>query len=121
MARQGRARKTQAKSFTAATYNVLATAYLGKGDYSKVKPELLDPDYRVPALIKHIADLKADILWLQEVEVEVFDALTAKLEWATQRPQRPHPSEHPHHHHAAVGLAGAEERAIARPGRVGLP
>jgi protein angel len=66
-------------SFTAATYNVLATAYLSQGDYSLVAPELLDPAWRVPALIKHIAGLKADLLCLQEVEDDVYDALTTKL------------------------------------------
>jgi hypothetical protein len=32
-------------SFKAATYNVLATAYLDKGDYSGVPVELLDPEW----------------------------------------------------------------------------
>jgi len=67
-------------SFRVATYNVLATAYLGKGDYSAVPAELLDPAWRVPALVRHVAGLKADVLCLQEVEAEVFEALTAELE-----------------------------------------
>src|SRR5262245_47115340 len=33
-----------------ATYNVLATAYLDKGDYLAVPQELLDPAWRVPAV-----------------------------------------------------------------------
>src|SRR3954453_23745544 len=33
-----------------ATYNVLATAYLDKGDYSAVPQELLDLAWRVPAV-----------------------------------------------------------------------
>lgn len=67
-------------SFKAATYNVLATAYLAKGDYSAVPKELLDLVWRVPALVRHIADLKTDLLCLQEVERDVFKALTAHLE-----------------------------------------
>jgi mRNA deadenylase 3'-5' endonuclease subunit Ccr4 len=65
--------------FTAATYNVLATAYLGKGDYSLVPPELLEPARRTKALTRHVVDLGADVLCLQEVEVEVFLALRKKL------------------------------------------
>jgi mRNA deadenylase 3'-5' endonuclease subunit Ccr4 len=66
--------------FTAATYNVLATAYLGRGDYSAVPPELLDPERRVPALVRHVAGLDADILCLQEVEADTYDALRTVLE-----------------------------------------
>jgi mRNA deadenylase 3'-5' endonuclease subunit Ccr4 len=66
-------------SFKVATYNVLATAHLGKGDYSAVQPELLDPAQRVPAVVRHVAGLGADILCLQEVEAEVFVALQAGL------------------------------------------
>ena len=66
-------------SFQVATYNVLATAYLGRGDYSLVPAGLLDPAARVPALVRHIASLEADILCLQEVEVPVFAAFQAAL------------------------------------------
>jgi mRNA deadenylase 3'-5' endonuclease subunit Ccr4 len=62
-------------SFAVATYNVLATAYLGKGDYSAVPPDLLDPDWRTPALVRHVASLDTDIVCLQEVEADVFAAL----------------------------------------------
>jgi mRNA deadenylase 3'-5' endonuclease subunit Ccr4 len=65
--------------FTAATYNVLATAYLGRGDYSLVPPDLLEPARRTKALARHVVDLGADVLCLQEVEVEVFRALRKKL------------------------------------------
>jgi mRNA deadenylase 3'-5' endonuclease subunit Ccr4 len=67
-------------TFTAATYNVLATAYLGRGDYSAVPPGLLDPGRRTTALVRHIAGLGVDVLCLQEVEADVFDALRAGLE-----------------------------------------
>jgi mRNA deadenylase 3'-5' endonuclease subunit Ccr4 len=65
--------------FTAATYNVLATAYLGRGDYSAVPEGLLDPAYRLDALVRHVAGLDADILCLQEVEAAAFVALKAGL------------------------------------------
>jgi mRNA deadenylase 3'-5' endonuclease subunit Ccr4 len=67
-------------SFRVATYNVLATAYLAKGDYSRVPKELLDPVRRVPALVRHVTGLKADLICLQEVEVDVFEALEGALE-----------------------------------------
>src|SRR5262245_48704129 len=67
-------------AFRVATYNVLATAYLGKGDYSGVPKKVLDPAWRVPALVEHVAGLGADLLCLQEVEAGVFEALRARLE-----------------------------------------
>jgi mRNA deadenylase 3'-5' endonuclease subunit Ccr4 len=67
-------------AFEVVTYNVLATAYLGRGDYSAVPPELLDPDRRVPALVRHVAGLDSDVLCLQEVEADVFGALREGLE-----------------------------------------
>jgi mRNA deadenylase 3'-5' endonuclease subunit Ccr4 len=62
-------------SFTVATYNVLATAHLGRGDYGAVPPALLDPARRVPALVRHVASLNTDLLCLQEIEPDVFAAL----------------------------------------------
>ncbi len=58
---------------------MLATAHLGRGDYSAVDPDLLDPAWRVPALVRHVAGLDADLLCLQEVEPEVFLALQETL------------------------------------------
>jgi mRNA deadenylase 3'-5' endonuclease subunit Ccr4 len=66
-------------SFRIVTYNVLATAYLGRGDYSAVPPEVLDPDRRTRALVRHVAGLDADVLCLQEVEADVFAALRVGL------------------------------------------
>jgi protein angel len=67
-------------TFTAATYNVLATAYLGRGDYAAVPAAVLDPDRRTAALVRHVAALDADLLCLQEVEADVLAALRAGLE-----------------------------------------
>lgn len=61
--------------FTAATYNVLATAHLGKGDYSRVPPGLLEPARRTEAVVARVAGLNADLVFLQEVEDGVFAAL----------------------------------------------
>jgi mRNA deadenylase 3'-5' endonuclease subunit Ccr4 len=67
-------------SFQIATYNVLATAYLGRDDYSAVPAELLDPDRRTRAVVRHVAALDADIVCLQEVEAAVFAELRIGLE-----------------------------------------
>jgi mRNA deadenylase 3'-5' endonuclease subunit Ccr4 len=66
-------------SFKAATWNVLATSYLGNGDYSLVPPRLLDPEWRVPAVARRAARLNCDLLCLQEVEPDVFAALLEGL------------------------------------------
>ncbi len=65
--------------FTAATYNVLATCHLGRGDYSRVPPEVLDPERRTAAVAAHVAGLGAGLIFLQEVEGEAFDAIEAAL------------------------------------------
>lgn len=66
--------------FTAATYNVLATAYIRPEWYRKVPAELLRPQWRVLALLRHVEALKADLICLQEVEDETFAALRDRLE-----------------------------------------
>jgi mRNA deadenylase 3'-5' endonuclease subunit Ccr4 len=65
-------------AFRVATYNVLATAYLSRGNYH-TPSDLLRPERRVPALTAHIASLDADLLCLQEVEADVFIALDQHL------------------------------------------
>jgi mRNA deadenylase 3'-5' endonuclease subunit Ccr4 len=61
--------------FRAATYNVLATAYIKPEWFAAVPPELLRPEGRLPALVRHVEALDADLLCLQEVEDETFAAL----------------------------------------------
>src|SRR6476646_2981540 len=82
-------------AFTVATYNVLATAYLGRGDYSAVPPALLDPRWRVPALVRHVAGLNADVVCLQEVESPAFASLQEGL--------------------SALGYDGVHERKAGKP------
>jgi mRNA deadenylase 3'-5' endonuclease subunit Ccr4 len=66
-------------SFTVATYNVLATAYINPQWYPGVPEHLLRPETRVPALVRHVESLAADVLCLQEVEPDVFAALSDRL------------------------------------------
>lgn len=65
--------------FKVATYNVLASAYIKPAWYEGVPEHLLQAESRVPALVHHIEELNADILCLQEVEVDVFAALKNRL------------------------------------------
>lgn len=65
--------------FRCSTYNVLATAYLSRGDYSRVPPAVLDPARRIPSVVRRVASLDADLLCLQEVEGELFSALQRGL------------------------------------------
>jgi mRNA deadenylase 3'-5' endonuclease subunit Ccr4 len=67
-------------SFTVATYNVLATAYINPQWYPGVPEHLLQPETRVPALVRHVEALGADVLCLQEVEPDVFAVLNERLQ-----------------------------------------
>lgn len=62
-----------------ATYNVLASAYVQRAWYRRTPVLVLDPAWRVPALVQYVAKLDADILCLQEVEPETFVALRTFL------------------------------------------
>jgi mRNA deadenylase 3'-5' endonuclease subunit Ccr4 len=66
-------------SFTIATYNVLASAYIQRAHYPRTPAMVLNPVWRIPALVQYIRRLKADILCLQEVEAETFVALRTSL------------------------------------------
>jgi mRNA deadenylase 3'-5' endonuclease subunit Ccr4 len=66
-------------SFTVASYNVLASAYIQRAHYPRTPAMVLNPAWRVPALVQYISRLKADILCLQEVEPEFFVALRTSL------------------------------------------
>jgi mRNA deadenylase 3'-5' endonuclease subunit Ccr4 len=66
-------------SFTVATYNVLATAYIRAEWYPNTPVALFDASHRVPALVRHVVALEADVLCLQEVERDVFAALEEHL------------------------------------------
>jgi len=65
--------------FSALTYNVLANAYVRRAWYPRSPALVLDPVWRIPALVQHIASSDADLLCLQEVEPETFVALRTFL------------------------------------------
>jgi protein angel len=74
-------------SFSSATYNVLASAYIQRAWYPRTPAMVLNPAWRVPALVQYVSRLKADVLCLQEVEAETFVALRtflAQLEYGAQ-------------------------------------
>lgn len=66
-------------TFTAVSYNVLASAYIQRAWYRRTPALVLNPAWRVPALVQHISMLNADLLCLQEVEPETFVALRTYL------------------------------------------
>ncbi len=66
-------------SFRVATWNILATSYIRPKFYPSTPPSVLDPDWRIPAVVDHAAGLDVDILCLQEVERPVFAALATGL------------------------------------------
>jgi mRNA deadenylase 3'-5' endonuclease subunit Ccr4 len=66
-------------SFKFATWNILATAYMKPEFYPRTARQVLDPAWRIPALVRLVQGLAVDILCLQEVEANVFAALAAGL------------------------------------------
>ena len=66
-------------SFSVVSYNVLASAYIQRSWYRRTPALVLDPAWRVPALVQYIANLDADLFCLQEVEPETFVALRTFL------------------------------------------
>jgi mRNA deadenylase 3'-5' endonuclease subunit Ccr4 len=66
-------------SFAVASYNVLASAYIRRAWYRRTPALVLDPAWRVPALVQYVAKLNADLFCLQEVEPETFVALRTFL------------------------------------------
>ena len=66
-------------SFSVASYNVLASAYIQRAWYRRTPALVLNPAWRVPALVQNISRLNADVLCLQEVEPVTFVALRSYL------------------------------------------
>ncbi|MET0979983.1 MAG: hypothetical protein ABWX90_01865, partial [Candidatus Saccharimonadales bacterium] len=58
----------------AATFNVLADAYLGYGDYTHVDPQLLLPHARTEGIVQLVDDLEADVVGIQEADEYLKDA-----------------------------------------------
>jgi mRNA deadenylase 3'-5' endonuclease subunit Ccr4 len=66
-------------TFSVASYNVLASAYIQRAWYPRTPRMALNPAWRRRALVERVVALKADILCLQEVEPSVLAALGARL------------------------------------------
>jgi endonuclease/exonuclease/phosphatase family metal-dependent hydrolase len=78
--------------FSAATWNILAQAYVVPDRYAHCAPEALDPGRRRALLLDRVAALDVDVLLLQEVEPGAHDAIAARLGWRgvyAQRRNRP--------------------------------
>ena len=66
-------------SFTVATYNILANAYIQYTWYQRTPKQVLDPAWRLPALVRYVSELATDVVCLQEVESDVFAGLNTRL------------------------------------------
>jgi mRNA deadenylase 3'-5' endonuclease subunit Ccr4 len=66
-----------------ATYNVLADAYTGYGDYSHVDPKLLVPGARRSLIVEQINDLRADIVGIQEADKDIVLEFEKDESWQT--------------------------------------
>jgi mRNA deadenylase 3'-5' endonuclease subunit Ccr4 len=66
-----------------ATYNVLADAYTGYGDYSHVDPEFMLPGARTKGIVRLIDDLDVDVIGLQEAEEPLVQAFGETGMWQT--------------------------------------
>ena len=66
-------------SFSVATYNILADAYIKPVYFPNCSPASLNLTLRHPLLVQRIIGLNADAVCLQEVEQSTFEYLTKKL------------------------------------------
>lgn len=61
------------------TYNVLADAYIRPAYFPRTPAEILAPDRRLGALMARLGALSPDVLCLQELEADRFEAVRAAL------------------------------------------
>lgn len=66
--------------FSATTYNVLAQCYVRPDRYRTSPAEALEPASRRARLLARIEGLGSDLLCLQEVEPDIYEALRAHLD-----------------------------------------
>jgi mRNA deadenylase 3'-5' endonuclease subunit Ccr4 len=66
-------------TFTLATYNILASAYIKPEWYPDTDPTLLDDRVRLPKIAQHVAGLDVDVCCLQEVEDDAFAIVEHRL------------------------------------------
>lgn len=64
-----------------ATFNVLADAYIGYGDYSHVNPELLNPGARLNRIVNQVNGLEADVIGIQEADRDLVEAFEGDERW----------------------------------------
>ena len=57
----------------------LADAYVQYALYRRTPKMVLNPAWRIPALVQHVTDLGTDVICLQEVEMGTFAALKSRL------------------------------------------
>ncbi|MDI1480286.1 endonuclease/exonuclease/phosphatase family protein [Polyangium sp. y55x31] len=67
-------------TFSATTYNVLAQCYVRRDRYRDSPPDALEPTSRRARLLARIDALGSDLLCLQEVEPDQYEALCARLD-----------------------------------------
>lgn len=68
-----------APGFSAATYNILADAYVKPGRYPHSPPAALEPGTRRQRLLARVSALAVDLLCLQEVEPAAHAAIAGRL------------------------------------------
>ncbi|MCB9760302.1 MAG: endonuclease/exonuclease/phosphatase family protein [Alphaproteobacteria bacterium] len=66
-------------NLTIVTWNILAQAYARPERYRGVAPDALDPSRRRARILETVRNLDADLLLLQEVEPDAFEAIGAAL------------------------------------------
>lgn len=71
-----------------ATFNVLADAYIGYGDYSHADPELLAPGARLDYIVQQVNDLAVDVIGLQEADRNLLEAFEGDRRWQAFGSQR---------------------------------
>ena len=67
-------------SFSIASYNALANAYIKPERYPNTPAAVLGAAQRIPALLRHISRLDTDVICLQEVESDMYQAIHTSLE-----------------------------------------
>lgn len=68
-------------SFTVASWNVLADAYVRPDLYAGCRPEAIDPALRLGRLLDRVEALDADVVCLQEVEEDFSAHMALSMPW----------------------------------------
>ncbi len=68
-------------TFTVASWNVLADAYVRRDLYERCRPEALDPALRLGRILGGVEALAADVVCLQEVEEDLSAHMELSMRW----------------------------------------